>query len=191
VTFNAGIDITHADGITLENDETITNSTNGLISLSGNLALALAATFPAAHLYAVDASRDAAAVASLNARRLGLAVDVLVGDLFDPLPASIKGHVDLLVANPPYLADAELASLPPDVLKEPTMALVAGERGDEIVERIGMAAGDWLAPRGVVVCEISEFASQRSVEHFCGVEGEVHRDLFGKDRFVVGHRRVE
>jgi release factor glutamine methyltransferase len=158
---------------------------------SGNLALGLAAAFPRASVYGVDLSKDAAAVASLNVERTGLDVEILVGDLFDPLPQSIKGRVDLLVSNPPYLAQSEVVDLPADVLAEPLMALVAGERGDEIVERIGRETQEWLAPGGTVVCEISEFESQRSAAHFAHLDGVVHKDLTGRDRFVIGHRRFD
>lgn len=158
---------------------------------SGNLALGLAYAFPDAAVYAVDLSEDAAAVASLNAQRTGLDVLVLVGDLFDPLPLSAMGRVDLLVSNPPYLARDEMDDLPADVLAEPTMALVGGERGDEVVQRIARGAPSWLAPGGVIVCEISEFDSLRSVGHFADLDGAVHQDLTGRDRFVVGHRRVD
>jgi release factor glutamine methyltransferase len=158
---------------------------------SGNLALGLAAAFPKSTVFAVDLSPDAASVASLNADRTGLDVEVLVGDLFDPLPESIKGRVDLVVSNPPYVATSEVADLPPDVLAEPRMALVAGERGDEIVERIAEEVADWLVPGGVVVCEISEFESHRSVAHFAHLDGVIHKDLTGRDRFVIGHARFD
>jgi release factor glutamine methyltransferase len=158
---------------------------------SGNLALGLKSTFPKADVYAVELSRDAAAVASFNAQRTGLDVNVLVGDLFDPLPDSIKGRVDLVISNPPYVKDAEVADLPADVLLEPRMALVAGVRGDEVVERIARRVEEWLRPGGVVVCEISEFESQRSAAHFVHLDGEVHKDLTGRDRYVIGRHRVE
>jgi len=156
---------------------------------SGNLALGLAATFPDAMVYAVDLSREAAAVASDNAERNALEVTVLIGDLFEPLPDDIKGRVDLVVANPPYLASHEAAWLPPDVLAEPRMALVAGVRGDEVVERIAREVSEWLAPGGVVVCEISEFESHRFRDHFAHVDGVLHKDLTGRNRYVIGHRR--
>jgi methylase of polypeptide subunit release factors len=70
------------------------------------------------------------------------------------------------------------------------MALVSGERGDEIVERIASGAPGWLAPGGVVVFEISEFESQRSVNHFAQLDGVVRKDLTGRDRFVIGQRRL-
>jgi len=158
---------------------------------SGNLALALAATFTEATVYAVDLSEAAAEVAALNAQHTGLDVTVLVGDLYDPLPPSIRGRIDLLVSNPPYLASSEVADLPADVLAEPRMALVGGERGDEIVAQIAHGAPDWLSPGGVVVCEISEFWSNRSAAHFVEVDGVVHRDLTGRDRFVIGHRKFD
>ena len=158
---------------------------------SGNLALGLALAFPDSKVYAVDLSPDAASVASLNADRTGIDVDVLVGDLFDPLPESIKGRVDLVVSNPPYIATSEVAELPPDVMAEPRMALVAGERGDEIVERIAGEVADWLAPGGAIVCEISEFGSHRSAGHFAHLDGVIHQDLTGRDRFVIGHARFD
>ncbi len=158
---------------------------------SGNLALALAATYPDATVYAVDVSADAAEVARHNARHNALDFEVLVGDLFDPLPEAICGRVDLLVANPPYLAADELDDLPRDVRAEPTGALVAGERGDEILARIASGAGAWLRPGGIVMCEISEFESERTRRHFEHLDGRLETDLTGADRFVIGRRRLE
>jgi len=158
---------------------------------SGNLALALAATFPDATVYAVDVSDDAAAVTRGNADRNGLELVVLTGDLYDPLPESVHGIVDLIVSNPPYLASGEVAGLPADVLAEPRGALVAGERGDEVLERIASDAYHWLTPGGVIICEISEFHVERSRHHFDHLDAVVEKDLTGTDRFVVGRRRVE
>ena len=159
-----------------------------LCSGSGNLALALAATFPDACTYAVDISTHACEVALENAERNGLAIEVLEGDLFEPLPPQIEGHIDLLVANPPYIGALEMGDLPRDVLREPGMALLGGERGDEIVERIAIDASRWLAPGGLVFCEISEFASDRTLAHFRHLGAEIHHDLAGRPRFIVGRR---
>ena len=158
---------------------------------SGNLAVALAMINPGTRVLASDISPDAIEVARANAARNEVGVELLVGDLFEPLPLELRAGVDLLVANPPYLAEHELAHLPGDVVREPVGALVGGPRGDEVVARIGAAAVDWLVPGGVVVCEISEFDAERSVGHFDSLDGVVHRDLSGKDRFVVGRRRFE
>ena len=158
---------------------------------SGNLALAFKATFPRADVYATDLSKDAVAVARANATKNDLDVTVLEGDLFSSLPDRLRGTVDLLVANPPYLAESEVAGLPRDVLTEPRGALVAGAAGDELVERIGRDAEMWLAPGGTVACEVSEFHAKSVIDHFRNIETSVIKDLTGRDRFVVGVSAVE
>lgn len=158
---------------------------------SGNLAVALAMTFPDADVYATDVSEDAIDVARANASANGVDVTFGVGDLFAPLPSTLVGRVELLVANPPYLARAELADVPDDVLREPSGALVAGPTGLEIVARIAADIGPWLAPGAVVMLEVSEFHAARAAALFADLGGEVRTDLFGSDRFVVGHARVE
>ncbi len=158
---------------------------------SGNLAVALAATFPDAVVYGTDLSADALSVAASNAEANGVAVSYHRGDLFDALPTNVEGSVDLLVANPPYLAESEYGHLPGDVRREPAVALVSGPRGDEIVARIAAAAHRWLAPGGVVACEVSEFHAQSVVPMFASLDGHIRTDMYGKDRFVFGRRRVE
>lgn len=154
---------------------------------SGNLALALKHNCPDAAVYGTDLSAGAIDVARRNAVDLDLEVTFLEGDLFDPLPAHLKGHVDLLVSNPPYVAEAEFETLPPDVRDhEPKMALVAGPAGDEVLARIAASAGEWLRPGGIVVCEISEFHGASVAGHFAEFGGEIRIDLSGRDRFVIG-----
>ncbi len=154
---------------------------------SGNLALALKHTFPDAVVYATDRSTEAAAVAEENARDANLDVTVLEGDLFEPVPEHLRGRVDLIVTNPPYLAEHELADLPAEVRDhEPTMALVAGPKGDEVLVAIAAGAPDWLAPGGTVVCEISEFHGSATAALFGALGGSIEKDLAGKDRFIVG-----
>ena len=154
---------------------------------SGNLAIALKAAFPSATVYAVDLSEDAVDVARANARTAGLDVTVCHGDLFEPLPANIAGRVDLVVSNPPYIAEHELNDLPPDVRDhEPVAALVAGPVGDEVLARIATAAPEWLAPGGIIACEVSEFHGQVVAGHFSALGGEIRIDLSGKERFVIG-----
>lgn len=153
---------------------------------SGNLALALKAHFPLAAVYAVDVSRDAVTVARENATRNNLDVEVLLGDLFDPLPHTLRGSVDVLVANPPYLARQELADVPRDVLFEPEIALVAGSTGEEVLGAIAHGASDWLAPGGMIACEISEFHGERIKDLFCRYDATIVEDLTGRDRYVIG-----
>lgn len=158
---------------------------------SGNLALALAATFPSAEVFAADISRDAAEVARANAKRNNLSIEVLIGDLFEPLPETIKGSVDVLVANPPYLAEHELAGVPLDVLREPEMALVSGPRGDETLSAIAAEASEWLSPNGVIACEISEFNVDRTVDLFERYDPTIGLDLAGRERYVFGSLRFK
>jgi release factor glutamine methyltransferase len=156
---------------------------------SGNLAIALKHEFPDAVVYATDCSEDAVAVARANAAAAGLDVTVLHGDLFEPLPPHLRGRVDLLVANPPYVSEAELAGLPAEVrAHEPHTALIAGPTGDEVVARIAGEVAEWLCPDGVVVCEISEFRGAAAAELFAALGGGVRHDLSGKERFVVASR---
>ncbi len=157
---------------------------------SGALAIACKATWPEARVVATDLSREAAAVARLNAKRLGVEVEVHEGDLFAALPAELHGAVDLLVSNPPYVAEWEWDGLPDDVKAEPRMALVAGREGTEVLVRIATSACEWLAPGGLVVLEMGETQG----DYMAGVLGEslsgveVRVDLTGRDRFVVGRR---
>jgi release factor glutamine methyltransferase len=149
--------------------------------------MALKHAFPSATTYATDTSPDAVDLARENATQGNLDVTILLGDLFEPLPGHLRGKVDLIVSNPPYLAEAELGDLPIDVRDhEPAMALVAGPVGDEVLARIAGAASGWLRPGGVVVCEISEFHGPAVARHFASLGGEIRRDLSGKERFVIG-----
>ena len=70
---------------------------------SGAIALAVADARPGAKVYATDMSADAVALTTANAARLGLAVTVAEGNLFEPVDDELRGRVDLVVANPPYL----------------------------------------------------------------------------------------
>jgi release factor glutamine methyltransferase len=158
---------------------------------SGALAIACKATWPEARVVATDLSREATAVARLNAKRLGVEVEVYEGDLFDALPADLLGAIDLLVSNPPYVAEWEWDGLPDDVKSEPRMALVAGPDGTEVADRIAGSVAGWLAPGGLVAMEIGETQGG----HLAAVFGrsldevEVRVDLTGRDRFVLGRRR--
>ncbi|MFP3914272.1 MAG: peptide chain release factor N(5)-glutamine methyltransferase [bacterium] len=153
---------------------------------SGVLAIALARRFPDAEVHAVDISPAALDVARANSRRLGTGMHFHEGDLFGPLPDRLRRRVDLLVANPPYVAADEWATLPPDVRREPRRALVAGEAGTEVLERIAAGAGEWLSPGGAVICEMGETQTE-AMERAFSVVGvvTVHSDLAGRPRYVV------
>jgi len=124
-------------------------------------------------------------VATENKYRTGLEVYLGVGDLFDPLPASLLGEVDLLVANPPYVAESRYSQLPRDVQREPREALVSGPTGLEVIREIGATISRWLRPGGVVVCEIGEFQGAAASSCFLDLPTVVRKDLTGRDRYVV------
>jgi len=153
---------------------------------SGALALALKQRFPAAAVFATDISTDAIEVATENMARTDTSIYLADGDLFDPLPASLIGEVDLIVANPPYVSEAEFASLPDDVKREPRVALVSGRSGLEIIERIGASASQWLRPGGVVICEIGEKQGIAAASSFPDIPVVIRQDLNGRDRYVLG-----
>ena len=156
---------------------------------SGAVALAIADEHPGARVLATDTSSDAVALAEENASRLGLAIDVFRGNLFEPLPPDHRGSVDMVVANPPYLP-AELSStLPAEVRADPPEALF----GDvELTARIFEEATRWLRPGGTVAVETDEgsagavAASARAA----GLEGvRIRTDLAGRDRVVSARTR--
>ena len=151
---------------------------------SGALALALKSRFPSAAVFATDISPDAVEVATEIA--IGPApVYLAEGDLFDPLPTAILGTVDLMVANPPYVAEVDFAALPADVQREPRVALVSGPTGLEVIERIGASAASWLRPGGVIICEIGEKQGVSATSSFMDLPAIVRQDLTGRDRYVV------
>ena len=122
---------------------------------SGCLALALARVRPDVVVYATDCSAAALAVAERNARRLGLAdrVTFLCGDLFEPL-ARGGARVDLVVSNPPYVADDHLSTLQIEVRHEPESALRGGVDGLHFYRRIVAEAGSVLAEGAAIVVEL-------------------------------------
>jgi release factor glutamine methyltransferase len=153
---------------------------------SGALALALKKAFPGAAVFATDISAEAIDVAAENRYRNGLDIYLAVGKAYDPLPASLLGEVDLLVANPPYVSESEFEQLPEDVKREPQVALVSGRTGLEVIQEIGASAAQWLRPGGVVVCEIGERQGNSASMSFLDLPTVVRKDLAGRDRYVVG-----
>lgn len=158
---------------------------------SGNLALAIQYVFPDADVHGTDVSARALDLARENAARTGLVgVQLLHGDLFDPLPDRLRGGVDLIVSNPPYLAEEEHGTLPTDVRDhEPRSALVAGPTGDEVLARIAAGAEAWLRPGGAVICEVSELRPNQARRLFAAYRAEIREDLAGRPRFVFGRRQ--
>jgi len=118
---------------------------------SGAIALAVAAALPKIQVFATDTSIDAVALARMNAARLGLSgrVTVCRGDLLEP----IRGPVDLIVANLPYLPAAE-ARRRPDLVDEPPDAIFAGGDGLEPYRRLIAASRQRLSRGGALVLQL-------------------------------------
>ena len=135
---------------------------------SGCIAAACALAFPEARVDAVDVSPGAVAVARRNVARLGLEgrVRVVESDLFEGLkrePGDRSGaRYDLIVSNPPYVPDEELAALPPEFRAEPAAALAGGADGLDVVGRIVEEAPGWLAPEGALVVEVGASPAVRA-----------------------------
>ena len=157
---------------------------------AGPIALSLKDERPDATVWATDASPDAIALARENAEALGLAIRVEHGDLLDPLPADLRGALDLVVANPPYVEADDLASLPAEVRADPVDALVGPP---ELLSSLLSAAFAWLHPGGAVVVEIADTQGSRAAEGATAagfVDVAVRPDLAGRDRVLVGAAAV-
>lgn len=153
---------------------------------SGALALALASKFPDADVTAIDQSGEALALAAENAEALGLAerLTFLQGDWFAPLPEG--SQFDLIVANPPYLTEAEMQTAAPEVVgHEPAEALVSGRDGLDDLHRILGAAKDYLAEGGLLALEtgIAQHAALKQLAQDNSLSGESLEDLSGRSRF--------
>jgi release factor glutamine methyltransferase len=158
---------------------------------SGVLALALKHAFPAARVLGVDVSAGALDLARANAAANGLDVEFLHGDLFEPIDSALRGRVDLVVSNPPYVTEADWPRLPTEIRDhEPRSALVAGPEGTEVLARIAEEAYWWLGVGGRLVCEIGETQGVAVGELFGAYHTEIRTDLAGRDRILVARRRA-
>lgn len=124
---------------------------------SGCIGVSAALELKDCEVFATDISGKALMVAEENATRLGASQKMrfAVGDLFAPLPESFKGRVDMVLSNPPYITEKDMASLEPEVREyEPAMALYGGQDGLEAIRRILHDAPEWLSPGGLILMEI-------------------------------------
>lgn len=161
---------------------------------SGAIALSLAAErWPHVEVWASDVSADALAVARANLAALGRrggVVRLVEGDWFDALPDDLRGRIDVVASNPPYVAEDE--PLPPAVTDwEPRRALVPGPTGLEDIERIVAEAPSWLRRGGALVVEIGETqgAHVLAMAERAGLaDRRIERDLAGRDRALVARR---
>ncbi len=157
---------------------------------SGCVACSIAFEDSSARVFATDVSELAVKTARLNAERLGVGARVTVeqGDLFAGVLEELRGRVDLVVANPPYIPTPDLAGLPDEVARfEPGLALDGGPDGLDMARRIAVEARGWLAPGGTLAMELDESCVESAAEGFEEWYQEVRvvRDLAQRDRVVV------
>jgi release factor glutamine methyltransferase len=152
---------------------------------TGAVALAVKRFRTQATVWATEASEDAVRVARANASRHALEVEVVQGDLLSPLPDALRGGLDLIVSNPPYVTRDEYEALPREVRAEPYEALVGGT---DVHRRLAEEAPEWLRPGGWLVVEIgaAQGGEVRALFERRFHRVEVLPDLVGRDRVVRG-----
>jgi len=164
---------------------------------SGCIAVSLAKRLPDAVFYATDCSAEALRVARRNAERHGVAgqVTFLEGDLSKPLEAQgLAGHADVVVSNPPYIAEREWDGLQPEVrLFEPRVALAGGEDGLAVYRRLVREAAGLLNEGGWLIMEVGQgqAGSVRALLSQTGRYGsvDVRPDQAGIERVICA--RIE
>ena len=183
------------------------NERGGLVAVdvgtgSGAIALSLATELGSgilAAVWGVDASADALAVAASNldsvrSRDRALPpVSLVRGEWLDPLPARLRGRVDLVVSNPPYVSADEWWALEPEVRAEPRRALVSGPGGDGTpglagVEAVLVESLVWLSRPGAVVVELAPHQADAAARLARGLgyaDVGVEPDLAGRARALV------
>jgi release factor glutamine methyltransferase len=134
---------------------------------SGALGAALAAARDGVDLQAADIDPAAVACARRNVEAAG--GQVREGDLYEALPAALRGRVDILLANVPYVPTEEVALLPAEArVHEARVALDGGADGLDVLRRVTAAAPLWLAPGGHLLTETSERQAARAVDVIAG-----------------------
>lgn len=158
---------------------------------NGALAIALAVNCPAASVIAIDTSAAALLLAQRNAARQGVAARISFarGDLLSPL----RSGADLIVANLPYVSDADWDALAPEIrAHEPRSALVGGRTGTEAIARLLAQAPERLNARSLLLCECGDLQADalriEAVRAFPDAWIEVRQDLAGLDRVLYIER---
>jgi release factor glutamine methyltransferase len=176
---------------------------------SGVIALSLAAEWPSVaptgprpelEVWATDVSSAALEVTQSNLAALhhrdpvaARRVRVTSGSWFEALPPVLRGTIDLIVSNPPYVAAGEWPGLDVGVRDhEPKVALVAGPTGREALETLLVGARRWLSPGGILVVELAP-PQATVLGHLAArlgyVAPEIRSDLAGRARILVARRR--
>ena len=154
---------------------------------SGALGVALATMLGGAELHAADVDPVAVACARRNVAALG--GEAHLGDLFAPLPATLRGRVDVLLANVPYVPTGDLGLLPAEArLHEPVATLDGGPDGLDVLRRVSAEASGWLAAGGYLLSETGARQGQTAAEllRSAGLAAEVVNSDEHDGTVVVG-----
>jgi release factor glutamine methyltransferase len=170
---------------------------------TGAIALSIAVEVSGVTIVAGDVDTTAVELARENLARIRdgqagpplaprTSVSVVASDLMDGVDPSWRGHLDVLVANPPYLPAADRTTWEPEVADhDPDRALVGGSDGHEVVDALLGLAATWLAPGGTVILEIDERRGTDAMAAALAVgltAVRIERDLTGADRAIVAQR---
>lgn len=157
---------------------------------SGGVGLVVASRVPGSVLHAVDLDPVAVACAAANLAAVGGVAHL--GDLDAPLPEALRGRVDVLVANAPYVPTAAIAGMPPEAREhEAIVALDGGDDGLDVARRVVALAPRWLAPDGVltVECGQGQASALVTVARTAGLTAHVARDDELDGTALVARRR--
>jgi release factor glutamine methyltransferase len=145
---------------------------------SGCVAVSVAKALPHSRVWAADISQTALNVARTNIDRHAVAdrVTACHGDLLAPLDEALAERIDVILSNPPYIAESEWPALPRDVAEyEPRVALDGGPDGLREHRRLADQAPQWLAPGGWLILEIGQ-GQRRPIERYLNSTG-MYRDI--------------
>jgi release factor glutamine methyltransferase len=158
---------------------------------TGIIGVSLALEIPRLTLYATDINAAAIQLTKHNAHTLGAEprVHLFQGNRFDPLPAHLKGEVDLVVSNPPYVRAGDIPQLATEVSEhDPVEALDGGEDGLVFYRALASAVTSWLKPGGHLAVEIGDDQGQDVEDIFAGSKMQdirIIRDYADRDRVVT------
>ena len=156
---------------------------------AGAIGAAVAAAVDRAEVHAADI--DPAAVRCARQNLPGPRDHVYQGDLYEPLPAGLRGRVAVLAANVPYVPTGEIGFLPPEArAHEPRAALDGGADGLDVLRRVAAGALDWLAPGGHLLIETTERQASSAQAAFMtsGLTARVARSEDLEATVVIGRR---
>jgi len=171
----------------------LSQPTGNLVDLgtgSGAIAIGLAEVFPEASIHAVELSPEALVIARANAENSGFShqIQFYQGSWWEPLD-HLRGRIQAVIANPPYIPTGMLPTLPPEVANhEPCLALDGGMDGLACLRYLGLTAPQYLQLGGLFLVEImagqGKQMSRILHEQGCYADIQIHADLAGYDRFA-------